>query len=128
MRDINSIIKSDSTVQVPSAGVYTLAAGTYYAELEQRGIEKGAHVSTQWVWDGNLVATLDVEISNFRDATSYGATLWQSTNVAQISVNASAGGVVSDLLNLAAARVRWKIVVATQGTLQGAENAKAVAP
>lgn len=126
MRTINKLYNDAGDLQTPTAGVYTLTADTYYAELAEF-VDERSKLSVQWTYDSALVATITIEATNRDDLTIYDTSAtagWATTSATAVSPAASAGTALQHYADFVAARVRAKIVVATGGTLMGHEHSK----
>lgn len=128
MRNIVNIYSAAGAQQTLGAdGVtFTLAAGTYYAELFD-DVDDRSVMSIHWSWDANLVATITLEASNRspRETSSWASSGWAATSATTVSPAASASEVMFFGADYGAARMRAKIVVGTQGALRGVEHSKA---
>lgn len=127
MRPIVDLYKSDGTKQTPTANVFTLAAGTFYAELTEF-VDARSGFSLHYTYNAALVAAITIEVSNRdrADVTMYAAvgSGWATTSATTVSPAASAGETVGHYADMMAARTRIKIVVTTGGTLRIDEHSK----
>lgn len=126
MRIINKLYNDAGELQVPVAGVYTLVADTYYAELADATDER-SKLSVQWTYGAALVADITIEATNRADLSLYDTSAtegWATTSATTVSPAASAGTSLQHYADFNAGRARAKIVVATGDTLMGHEHSK----
>lgn len=126
MRTINKLYNDAGDLQTPVAGVYTLVADTYYAELADATDER-SKLSVQWTYSAALVAAITLEATNRNDLDLWDTSAtagWATTSATAVSPAASAGTSLQHYADFIAGRARAKIVVTTGGTLMGHEHSK----
>lgn len=126
MRLISKIVSDAGVEQGSVAGehglVYTLPAGTYYADLAD-GYRDRTKLSVQWTYGSTLVATITIEATNYPTLELHDAG-WAETSAEPVSPAGSAGTALQHYADFVAGRARAKIVVATPGDLDGVEHSK----
>jgi hypothetical protein len=130
MRNLKFITETTAVPKTASDafGNTTLAAGTYYAELDVDKIKMKGLMSVQWIYDTDLEATITIEATNCVEADIEDPT----TNLKWIDVAAipdvvpvsTAGSVIGSWADVGYGRMRAKVVVTVQGVLRGCFNSK----
>lgn len=124
------ITKSDGTRQVAGA---SLAAGTYYGELDVASFEDACLGSFLFRWDATLVASITFEATNDPSLAKYSAAAsgWitaPAPSPSALSTLTIAGGSASVdgryAIDLPFGRLRFKAVVTTAGVLDAFEAVK----
>jgi len=128
MRNLEFISSSgDKQAPTDANGTVSLAAGTYYAELEVARVEKHHQSSVHWLWGATLAAVVTYEATDFPELTSHAAAAsgWEPTAYPTLTITAGAADQeIARWKGEGSGRVRAKIVVSVAGTLRGAENHK----